>query len=175
MPLNIEIKASCTQPERVHQILKEQQADFIGLDHQIDTYFNVPNGRLKFREGNIEHSLIHYQRSNQEGPKKSEVLLYHPQADSSLKALLIAAVGVLVIVDKKRSIYFIDNVKFHVDQVDGLGSFVEIEAIDKDGSISENQLLKQCKDYMRLLNIEERDLLAVSYSDLLLQLQNKPA
>lgn len=170
MPLNIEIKAKCSFPEKVHQILKAHHAEYKGVDHQIDTYFKVSNGRMKLREGNIEHSLIHYTRSNQEGPKKSEVILYHPHPDSELKALLTAANEVLVVVDKKRAIYFIENVKFHVDDVKDLGSFVEIEAIDWDGSISETELKKQCDDYMALLGIHSEDLLAISYSDMLLHL-----
>ncbi len=69
-----------------------------------------------------------------------------------------------------RSIYFIDNVKFHIDEVKGLGAFVEIEAINTSGDISENDLLKQCAYYMEILEIAEQDLLPFSYSDMLEQL-----
>ena len=58
MPLNIEIKAKCQVPEKIHQILRKKEAEFKGIDHQIDTYFNVNDGRLKLREGNIENHLI---------------------------------------------------------------------------------------------------------------------
>ncbi len=168
MALNVEIKAKCKNPASIKEILESQQADFKGVDHQIDTYFKVPNGRMKFREGNIENSLIHYDRPNQAGPKKSNYILYHPQADSSLKQLLTQANGVLVVVDKLRSIYFIKNVKFHVDEVENLGSFMEIEAIDSDGSIGEEKLLEQCQFYLNLFGIQEEDLIDHSYSDLLL-------
>jgi len=73
-----------------------------------------------------------------------------------------------VVVDKQREIYFIDNVKFHIDRVEELGNFVEIEAIDKSGSLGEEQLQKQCRKYMNLLDIAEGDLVGESYSDLLL-------
>ncbi len=109
MHLNIEIKARCSDPEKVRNILKEQGAEYKGLDHQIDTYFNVSHGRLKLREGNIENALIFYERSNQEGPKDSMVVLYSSQPGSNLKATLIGACGALVVVDKMRHIYFIDN------------------------------------------------------------------
>ncbi len=171
MHVNIEIKARCEQPERVKTILKQQQADFKGVDHQKDTYFEAKNGRLKLREGNIENSLIFYQRSNQAGPKQSDVILYQAPADANLKAALAAAIGVKVVVDKKRAIYFIGNVKFHVDEVENLGSFVEIEAIDKDGSIGVEHLQEQCAAYMKLLHIEASDLVECSYSDLLLERQ----
>ncbi len=72
-----------------------------------------------------------------------------------------------MVVDKQREIYFIQNVKFHLDVVAGLGTFVEIEAIDSDGSIRKEELLQQCHHYMKLFEISETDLLSHSYSDLL--------
>ena len=167
--LNIEIKAKCPDLEYVRKMLNQQQASYIGLDHQIDTYFKVASGRMKFREGNIERALIHYDRQDQAGPKKSVVRLFKMSSDTVLKEILTASLGVLVIVDKQREIYFIDNVKFHVDNVEGLGDFVEIEAIDKDGTIGEEKLFEQCKLYMDLFKVQEEDLVHISYSDLLLQ------
>lgn len=167
--LNVEIKARCAHPEEAEYILMQEQADFIGLDHQIDTYFRVPEGRMKLREGNIEHSLIYYRRENQEGPKTSDVILHKPSKDPGLKDLLTHSLGILTVVDKKRKIFFIGNVKFHLDEVIGLGSFVEIEAIDKEGNIGREALQKQCDHYLQLLGIKTGDLVAVSYSDLLLE------
>ena len=66
--INIEIKARCFHPQKVEAFLRSHHALFIGLDHQKDTYFNVPSGRLKLRQGNIENSLIFYDRPNQDGP-----------------------------------------------------------------------------------------------------------
>lgn len=169
MHLNIEIKASCSDPQRIRDLLESQGAEYKGLDHQVDTYFKVQNGKLKLREGTIENALIFYERSNQEGPKDSNVILYSSRSGSSLKDALLGACGALVVVDKQRHIYFIDNVKFHVDLVENLGSFCEIEAIDKTGDIERDRLLQQCHYYMRLLGIQEADLISCSYSDLLLQ------
>lgn len=61
-----------------------------------------------------------------------------------------------------------DNVKLHVDQVAGLGSFVEVEAIDRDGTHSRHQLHGQCRRWLEDLGIDQADLIPVSYSDLLL-------
>ncbi|MDZ7625742.1 MAG: class IV adenylate cyclase [Ignavibacteriaceae bacterium] len=166
--LNIEIKARTTEPDRIREILKTNNADFIGVDHQVDTYFKVASGRLKLREGNIENHLIYYERENTSGPKKSIVMLYKNNPDSNLKEILIKSLGVLTVVDKRREIYFIDNVKFHLDSVVGLGTFVEIEAIDKDGTIGNEKLLEQCNYYLNLLLISKEDLIATSYSDMLL-------
>jgi len=166
--LNIEIKARTTEPDKIREILKSNSADFIGVDRQVDTYFNVASGRLKLREGNIENHLIYYERENTRGPKKSSVMLYKNNPDSNLKELLTKALRVLAVVDKHREIYFIGNVKFHLDNVVGLGTFVEIEAIDKEGTLGNEKLLEQCNYYLNLLLVSKEDLLATSYSDLLL-------
>lgn len=168
MHINIEIKAHCPNPEQVKALLEAKKADFKGIDHQIDTYFSAAKGRLKLRQGNIENTLIHYQRENQAGPKQSDVNLYHPQNTAALKAVLDNALESLVVVDKLRAIYFIDNVKFHVDEVKNLGHFVEIEAIDRDGTLGIAQLKTQCEYYMQYLNITSDALVERSYSDLLL-------
>ena len=170
MPTIIEIKARCVHPEKIKTILATNNAVFKGIDHQVDTYFQVPIGRLKLREGNIENHLIQYHRPNQAGPKKSTVSLYKTTPDASLKIVLTNALGIKTVVDKKRAIYFIDNIKFHVDEVQQLGTFVEIEAISEDGSIPESQLLAQCEKYIQLFGISDTDLIDVSYSDMLLDL-----
>ena len=79
---------------------------------------------------------------------------------------LTAALGIFKIVDKQRRIYFIGNVKFHIDEVKGLGSFVEIEAIDEDGNIGLEKLNGQCGYYMELFGLSEEDLVEGSYSDM---------
>ena len=169
MHQNIEIKAKSSNQEEIRVILKSKSADFKGIDRQIDTYFKINVGRLKLREGKIENYLIHYQREDKAGPKQSNVILFKSEPKSTLKKLLTTALGVLVVVDKKREIYFIDNVKFHIDTVTDLGEFIEIEAIDSDGSIGSDKLLEQCKHYLDLFNIPKDNLISGSYSDLLLQ------
>lgn len=166
MPINIEIKARSNQQGKIRKILQEKQAVFEGTDHQIDTYFKVNNGRMKLREGTIEHNLIHYERQDQKGPKQARILLYRPEPDSSLKALLKAALGVWTIVDKQREIYFIDNVKFHLDTVKTLGTFVEIEAIDSTDTIGTDRLHRQCNYFLHLFDIKKEDLMEDSYSDM---------
>ena len=167
--INIEIKAKCANQETIRRILKDSGADFKGTDHQIDTYFKVPNGRLKLREGNIENHLIFYNRIETKGLKESSILLYNSTPGSTLKEILSKSLGILAVVDKQREIYFIENVKFHLDRVEGLGTFAEVEAIDIDGSISKEQLSEQCDRYMKLFGIQKDDLIAASYSDLILQ------
>ena len=167
--LNIEIKARCNDHAPIRELLKTHGADFRGTDDQTDTYFKCANGRLKLRQGNIECNLIHYHRPDQAGPKASEVTLFKPGEDhETLRRLLTAAMGVEVVVTKLREISFIDNVKFHLDTVPGLGAFIEIEAIDFYGTIGAEELEAQCHFYMNLLGINDIDLIKVSYSDMLL-------
>jgi adenylate cyclase, class 2 len=167
--LNIEIKAKSCNQEAIREILQSLQADFRGVDHQVDTYFNVSHGRLKLREGNIENNLIHYLRENKEGPKQADIILFKSDPASTLKEILIKALGILVTVDKEREIYFIGNVKFHIDKVKELGTFVEIEAIDAEGNIGKEKLYEQCRYYLDIFRISPEDMISVSYSDLLLR------
>jgi adenylate cyclase class 2 len=170
---NVEIKAHCSDPDRIRKILEQHQADFKGTDHQIDTYFQVPDGRLKLREGSIENNLIFYQRPDQANAKVSDIALTpitSSEQAGELKQLLSQALGQLVVVDKKREIYFIDNVKFHIDEVKGLGNFVEIEAISERDAFTTEDLYAQCRKYMDLLDIQDSELAKASYSDMLLNL-----
>ena len=167
--LNVEIKARCEKPDGIRRILRERKARCVGVDRQVDTYFRAPRGRLKLREGNIERALIHYDRPDKPAPKDSRVTLFLPPPGTGLKEVLTAAIGVLVVVRKTREIFFLDNVKFHIDAVDGVGRFVEIEAIDQTGEIPRERLLEQCTEYMDLFGITEDDLIDCSYSDILLR------
>jgi adenylate cyclase, class 2 len=167
--LNVEIKAVCHDPQFIRNWLVEHGAEFRGTDHQTDTYFNVKNGRLKLREGNIENNLIYYQRDDETGPKKSNFELLKIEDAETLKLVLSKSIGVRIVVEKKREIYYIKNVKFHIDEVPGLGSFVEIEAGNIRTELSQQQLNEQCDYYLHAFDIHEHDLVATSYSDMLLK------
>jgi predicted adenylyl cyclase CyaB len=164
----IEIKARCSNPSKVRQLLLQQpNIQFIGVDAQVDTYFKIPSGRLKLREGNIENSLIYYDRENKKDAKKSDVTLYKPTEVVSLKAVLLAALPTLIVVKKKREIYFIDHIKFHVDTLTTLGSFLEIEVIDAADAMDITKMKEQCQWYMELFDVQQEDLMENSYSDML--------
>lgn len=168
MHINFEFKATHVSITSAEEKLLQHSPLFAGEDHQVDTYFNIPNGRLKLREGTIEHALIFYQRTNTASAKQSNVTLYQHKPDAALKMILAQSLGIKAVVDKKRKIYFIDNVKFHFDHVEELGTFVEVEAIDADGSIGIEKLQEQCRFYQQLLGVRDTDFIAESYSDLLL-------
>lgn len=164
--LNVEIKARCTNPAFIRNYLLSNNAEYRGTDEQTDTYFHVPHGRLKLREGNIENNLIYYERSNQAGPKDSHFQLVKINDAAGLKEVLAKANGIKTVVKKKREIYYIGNVKFHIDEVPGLGSFVEIEAGNILADLTKDQLKEQCDYYLAAFNIKTEDLIEVSYSDM---------
>jgi len=170
MALNIEIKARTRNPEFIRNYLQNSKAEFRGTDIQADTYFNVANGRLKLREGNIENNLIYYERQNLQGAKESSFQLLQISDGQALKQILAKSLGIKIVVRKKREIYFIKNVKFHIDEVEGLGNFAEIEASDLYAEISRDELQRQCNFYLKELDIKQEDLVSVSYSDMLFSL-----
>jgi predicted adenylyl cyclase CyaB len=167
---NYEIKARTTiqKQDEIRDYLKTQNAKFMGTDHQIDTYFKVPEGRLKIRKGNIENNLIYYERDDGLDSKKSNILLIDLNKSESLEKITRKTHEVLVVVDKQREIYFIDNVKFHIDKVENIGEFIEIEAISENNSLPLEKIEQQCSYYKNIFKIKEEDLIKNSYSDLLL-------
>ena len=167
--INIEIKARTGNPDMIRQYLTENGAEFKGIDRQTDTYFKVDNGRLKLRQGNIENNLIYYSRAETSGLKQSDVEMVSSGDAEGLKSVLTKALSVKTVVNKEREIYYISNVKFHIDKVDGLGSFVEIEASNRFEDIPEEKLRQQCEQYMKEFEIREEDLLNKSYSDMVLE------
>jgi adenylate cyclase, class 2 len=166
--LNVELKARCNHLDIIRTKLTRWGAQFFGIDQQTDTYFKTSQGRLKLREGNIEYALIYYERNNQADPKPSSVILYEMKAgDDSLKELLSLLLGVDGEVNKTREIYYIDNVKFHLDQVHQLGTFIEIEAADEESVYDKETLTEQCTVYSQALEITPSALVSESYLDLL--------
>ncbi|MBX2953565.1 MAG: class IV adenylate cyclase [Leadbetterella sp.] len=169
---NFEFKAKVEGIEPYEEKLLTLNPEYKGLDYQSDTYFNVRQGRLKLREGNIENSLIHYDREDIAGSKESQIILYRHTPDKALKDILTLQLGVKIVVEKRRKIYFIGNVKFHFDVVENLGTFIEVEAIDDREEFTIEELKAQCDHYFHFFNLTAADLVDQSYSDLLITLQS---
>ncbi len=164
--LNVEIKSRVPSIIKIREILISQKAKPYGVDHQIDTYFEVPQGRLKVRQGNVENSLIYYERSDKAEARESDILLEKLDKSSNIKSILHKVLEPKIIIDKKREIFFIENVKFHIDDVEGLGRFIEIEAISEDSQFTKEYLEQQVIEYSELFNLKKKDFLNLSYSDL---------
>jgi predicted adenylyl cyclase CyaB len=168
MPFNIEVKVKFMNLEAVEKTLLSNGARSVGTDYQTDKYYKIPNGRLKIRRGNIENQLIFYRRIESADLKQSEIVLL--PIDDKLEFVLDNSLETAVVVKKSRKIFFINNAKFHLDEVEGLGRFVEIEIIDAEGNLSKEQLAADCEMYVNLLGLRDGGVFVPqSYSDLLMQ------
>ena len=124
---------------------------------------------MKLREGNIENALINYDRDDVQDSKESQIILYKHEPNIALKNILERQLGIKVIINKKRKIYFIDNVKFHFDEVENLGYFIEVEAIDETNELGIEELKNQCNKYLEFFELGKENLVEKSYSDLILE------
>jgi predicted adenylyl cyclase CyaB len=171
--VNFEFKARLRNEKHIRAVLKEQRAKFVGTDHQVDTYFCVPHGRLKVREGDIENALIFYERPNAPGARAAKVQMLELPPENPVKSILREALGVLAVVNKRREIYFVGNVKIHLDRVRTLGEFVEVEAVSRTASLG--QVRAQGREFQRLFRIAPEDFIGESYSDLILKKRERTA
>jgi predicted adenylyl cyclase CyaB len=163
---NIEIKARYRDLERARQIAKKLPASFEKTYQQTDTYFDVKQGRLKLREFDDDVSqLIYYERPDVSQAKLSQYDIHDVPDPSRVKAMLSAALGILVVVDKHRDVYWYDEVRIHLDRVIGLGSFLEFEGVISAASETASTHEKVAS-LMQQFMIEKSDLIEVSYSDL---------
>ena len=164
---NIEIKARYDDLNKARLIARELNARFAGLDHQADTYFKTKKGRLKLRESKLSGGqLVAYLRPNEAGPKKSEYELIPVKNVAATKELLTRMLGRDVVVAKKRSIYLLDNVRIHLDEVDGLGNFFEFEAVYSD-SAQERRERTKVRDLIHRFGIRSSSLITGSYRELI--------
>jgi predicted adenylyl cyclase CyaB len=169
---NIEIKAICIDlnaaEERIKEITRLSPKD----DYQVDTYFNITHGRLKLRESTIDGNyLIPYVRADEAGPRKSyyeKIIVDNPGIVKQLFSMLM---GIHIVVSKKRRIFIDDNVRIHLDQVENLGTFIEIEAVMDSTNNDKKVEIQKVHRLMDLIGISEADLIPFSYESLL-SLQN---
>ena len=163
----VEIKARVDRLEKYDRILGEN-ADFIGVFYQVDTYFNVGKGRLKLRDvkGQEYSWLVYYLREDIRDPKESRVILAKVIDSGSVKEMLGELFGIKVIVRKERKIYRYRGVQVHLDRVEGLGTFIEFELeVDRE-EIDEGR--EKLYRLMEEMGIKRKWLIEGSYSDLLL-------
>lgn len=167
MPDNIEIKARVHEYERL-RLAAQKLSDTPCQDiPQEDTFFNCPRGRLKLRQLAADHGqLVYYQRPDTSGPKHSEYQIFETGNPEQLKQVLADACGVRGVVSKLRHLYLVGQTRIHLDEVEGLGSFVELEVVLQPGQTdADGQAI--AKDLMQRLGIAEQDLLESAYMDLL--------
>jgi adenylate cyclase class IV/GNAT superfamily N-acetyltransferase len=167
MPSNIEIKARVRDlhaARRAAQAISDVPPQVL---QQEDTFFHIPAGRLKLRQLAPDRGeLIYYQRPDAAGPKRSDYLIAPTGQPDALKALLAAALGERGVVRKERWLCLAGRTRIHLDQVEGLGAFLELEVV-LDGDESPDQGQAVADDLLRRLGIAQEDLIDVAYIDLL--------
>jgi adenylate cyclase class 2 len=130
---NIELKARLHSLDEARRIAKRLADRPVEVQHQTDTYFHCKSGRLKLRQIQGRASeLIWYQRSNGRAPRGSDYRLIPIEDGESLIELLAAGLGIRAVVAKRREIYLYQFVRIHLDEVVGLGEFLEFEAVLSD-------------------------------------------
>lgn len=165
----VELKAKVDDLTTVRNKLVRYSAEQVGVFHQIDTYYEVPKGRLKQREveGKIDAELIYYERENVAEPKRSSVFILTIPQPQVFKQILERIMKIKVVVDKVREIYFYEGIQIHLDMVKSLGSFIEFEHITSQDSEQQKKDLSKLEKLREKLNISPQSLERLSYSDLI--------
>ena len=167
MARNVEIKARAPQPGRLLDAVLEIADRGPTVFAQDDTFFACPNGRLKLRMfSSTEGQLIFYRRDDRAGPKLSEYVMATTAEPDALRGTLTLAYGAVGRVRKTRTLCFVGATRIHLDDVDDLGHFVELEVVlAPEQTVDEGQAIAE--DLMRRLAIEPRHLVHRAYVDLL--------
>ncbi|MEI7657097.1 MAG: class IV adenylate cyclase [Phycisphaerae bacterium] len=144
---NLEFKAELREPAIAREVCRSLGATLIGTMHQVDTYFRMASGRLKRREIRVdvppgespaepEVEIIFYERPNEVGAKVSRFRIYSEQRAAEVFGR--EPLPIWLVVKKVRTLYMLDNTRIHLDQVEGLGWFLEFEHLmSRDKPIEE--------------------------------------
>ncbi len=173
MPTNIEIKARARDFSGIRSRAQALSDTPVQVIPQEDTFFTVGQGRLKLRVRNANPAqLIYYERVDQGGPKRSDYHIFETSDPDGLKQTLGRALGIRGVVRKTRYLYLVGQTRVHLDDVEGLGQFMELEVVLRPGQPdADGQAIAH--DLMAKLGVEASDLLEGAYMDLL-ESQQKP-
>jgi len=168
MGRNIEIKARIEDPGFVFNKAREISDTDPQIINQVDTFFKCATGRLKLREfpeGNGE--LIFYNRQDSSGPKLSEYIRYETPNPRMLYDILKESNGILGVVRKERKLLIIGQTRIHIDHVENLGHFIELEVV-LDNNETVEYGTEIADNLIRILEIKSENLIDSAYIDLLL-------
>ena len=167
---NVEIKARVSDLSRLRVKVGSLAPAPPEVFVQTDTFFTVPRGRLKLREfSDGSGELIFYERPDRAGPKESLYAHCACSDPKAVSAVLGEALGVRGVVEKRRELFMIDRSRVHLDEVRGLGSFLEIEVVLGDGETpAEGE--RVARELLAALGVPESALVAHAYIDLLEEL-----
>ncbi|MBU9478991.1 class IV adenylate cyclase [Burkholderia multivorans] len=168
MARNIKIKARAREFDRLRERAAALATEAPLFYRQQDFFYDVPRGRLKLRrfEDGTPAELIFYQRDDRDGPKASYYTRSPVTNPDAMHALLATALTTRGIVTKERHVYLAGRTRIHLDRVDGLGDFIELEVVlgpDDDEAGGE----AEAHDVFAKLGVAHDDLVALAYVDLL--------
>jgi len=167
MPRNVEIKARVDDLEALRQRAEALSDMPVEVLHQVDTFYGVTRGRLKLRVlGDERCELIYYERPDAIEAKASDYALVRSNDPGTFARILSAALAIRGVVAKTRFLYLVGRTRIHIDEVDGLGSFMELEVV-LDGSETVEAGTRIAENLMRDLGLENAERVAEAYIDLL--------
>ena len=171
MAQNLELKARILSMPRAIQTAGSLHIRSKGILNQRDIYYCVPYGRLKLRIiDNQKAEMIYYNRPNRKGRKYSDYNVVPVSNPKLIDKICTAALSRKIVVEKKRLLFLYKNARIHLDEVRGLGIFIEFEVLVKYGKPQAQILMKFLSEHFK---IKRPDTVPVSYSDLLIQAGNK--
>jgi predicted adenylyl cyclase CyaB len=168
---NLEFKTRLDDSMAALARARELGAELWGDLRQTDTYFNVPSGRLKLREtAGLQAELIAYARDEAATDRPSDCEIARTPDPAALREVLSRALGVLAVVKKRRTLVTLDTSRIHLDNVEQLGSFLEIEVpVGNDEAAAKARF----DSLLQGLGYTAGDGIRASYLDLTLQLQGE--
>lgn len=168
MAKNIEVKARTSDLKHKLKLALKIADGIPESFYQKDTFFYSNKGRIKLREfGEGYGELIYYIRDDSYGPKESEYFITKTSDTDSLLIILDKTLGIKGIVEKNRTLILCGQTRIHLDQVEGLGSFIELEVILKPDQ-QQPEVIEIAEGIIKALDIGENDLVDVAYIDLIL-------
>jgi predicted adenylyl cyclase CyaB len=169
MPRNIEVKAKLLDRRSIEKRVAGMADSGPEEIRQRDVFFHTRRGRLKLRIFDARHGeLIYYDRPDRRGPKLSTYVRVPTKCPAAIQAALASACGVRGIVKKRRRVYLVGNTRIHLDEVEGLGAFLELEVV-----LSARQSPRRGRNVaerlMNRLGIGRKSLIDCAYLDLILR------
>ncbi len=165
---NVEAKFKLANLVHAREVAARLGFEASGILSQRDTFFQVAHGKLKLREEAAGAWLIHYRRRREGGLELSDYEIVPVPEPARTRSMLASALGIMAEVRKERTLLMRGNIRLHLDRVEGLGDFGEIEAVLESGEISESNR-DAVREILSALDINERDLIGVSYFEMMLK------
>ncbi len=169
MPANLELKVPVHSFRKIKKILIGLKAKYEGLLNQKDVYYKNSRGLLKLRIQNGRQSIIYYDRDETSKNRWSNyeyLVLSGGNAESFFKKIF----NVTAVVEKKRQLFLYDNTRIHLDEVKGLGKFIELETLVINGKADAK---RRFDNTVKILGLDARSQIKKSYGDLIIKTKDK--